>query len=249
VRRFVPALRRVASELRVPEPIRSRILLEMAADLEALYDHFRAQGIDEDEATRLTEERILASPEALRDLVAVHTTLYQRVAASAAGRLRWGFDLLLFATGVVPMIVLAAAAAATQLGSLGDAPLLAPILALAAAVAALSLGKAFQLFVRRERSTARLYRGLPTLVWLGALGAALGTLGFFWSVHSLAIALATGAVPEPAQRVAAEQVARDGTLCLLGLLLAFAAGLVWSVLVARAGMIEQQESATLLAAG
>jgi hypothetical protein len=240
-------LRRISSELAVPEPLKSRILLEMAADLESLYDHYRARGLDEDEAARRAEERLLASPEALRHLVGVHTTLYERLLSRAVGRLRWGFDLLLFAVGVVPMLALAVLVIAAQLHTVGGTPLIWPLLLLAAGVAVISLGKAYQLFIRRERSPARLHRGLPLLVLLGALGPAMGGLVFVLGSYQVATGLAMGVLPEPVHLTAAAQVARDGTLCLLGLLLGFAAGLVWFVLVNRLAAMEQAESAALLA--
>jgi hypothetical protein len=101
-------LRRISSELKLPEPIKARILLEMAADLEALYEHYCARGLAEEEAARLTEEKLLASPEALQHLIVVHTTGYQRWLGRAAERLRWGLDLLLFLLGVGPVVVIAA---------------------------------------------------------------------------------------------------------------------------------------------
>jgi len=248
VKRFLPALRRLSAELPLPEPTRSRILLEMAGDLDALFEHYRSRGVDEDEAARRTEEKLLASPEALQHLIAVHTTPYQRLLSRAAGRLRWGFDLLLFAVGVVPMLALAVAVAVAQADTLGGAPLLWPLLLVAAAAAAISLAKAYQLFVRRERSTARLHSGVPTLVFLGVLGPVLGGLVFLLSLHDLALGLAMGTLAGPSQAVVAARVARDGTLLLLGLLLGFATALVWFVLVNRIATIEETDGAALLAA-
>ena len=72
-RKFVPELRRISAELRLPEPARSRVLLEMAADLEALYLHFRERGLTDDEAVALAGERLLASPEAVDGLILAYS--------------------------------------------------------------------------------------------------------------------------------------------------------------------------------
>src|SRR5690606_35990989 len=92
-RRFLPALRRISDELTLPEPAKSRVVLEMAADLVSLYEHHRARGRGEEEAAQLAEETILASPEALRHLVLLHTTGHARWLGWAAGRLRRGVEV------------------------------------------------------------------------------------------------------------------------------------------------------------
>jgi hypothetical protein len=246
VRRFTPALRRISSELPLPEPTRARILLEMVADLEALLEHYRARGLDEEEAARRAEERLLASPEALEQLVAVHTTAYQRWVSRAAGRLRWGFDALLFAVGVLPIVGMAGFTVLVRLPGAAGSFLLWPLLGVATAIAGIALTKAYQLFVRHECATARLHRGLPTLVFLGAFGSLLGIFAALLGLYRLAMALMGGSAGVAAQVVIAEQAGRDATLFGLGLLLGFGAALVWFVLVNRLATIERAESAALL---
>ena len=70
--RFAPGLTRVSAALPLPEPARTRLVLEMAGDLEMVYAHHRAAGRSEEEAARLAEEKVLASAEVLSRLAAVH---------------------------------------------------------------------------------------------------------------------------------------------------------------------------------
>ena len=42
---FTAALRRIDSRLHLPQPARSRVILELAGDLEELYRHYRATGL------------------------------------------------------------------------------------------------------------------------------------------------------------------------------------------------------------
>lgn len=141
VRRFVPALRRISSELNLPEPTKSRLLLEMASDLEALYEHYRARGVDEEEAVRRTEEKILASPEVLQHLIAVHTRGYQRWLSHAAGRMRLGFELLLFTLGVLPMLAIAALTVIARVNGISPPLLLWTLFLIGVAIATLTLWK------------------------------------------------------------------------------------------------------------
>jgi hypothetical protein len=239
-------LRRISSELKLPEPTKSRILLEMASDLEGLTEHYRSRGLPEEEAAQRAEQKLLASPESLQHLIAVHTTSYQRWASRAAGRLRWGFDLLLFVVGVLPMLIACALVIAARAPSLGASPLAWPIGVAALAIAGIAGVKAYDLFVRRERSTARLHRGLPTLVLLGIVGPMIGLFAALLGLYRLAIALSAGTIDPAAYLAVTEQAGRDATVLALGLLLAFGAGLVWFVLVNRVSAIEQSESAALL---
>lgn len=48
--RFAAALRRVAGELDLPRAARDPLLLEMAADLEAVFEHHMARGLGTEEA-------------------------------------------------------------------------------------------------------------------------------------------------------------------------------------------------------
>jgi len=238
-------LRRISSEL--PEPIRARVVTELVADLEALVAHHRARGLSAEEAARRAEETLLVSPEALQHLISVHTTPYQRWVMGAAGRLRWGLDVVLFVVGVLPILVAGMLVIGAQAPRMGTNPLLWPILACACGIAGIAGVKVYQLFVRRERSTMRLHSGLRSLVFLGAGGAVLGLLAALFGLQRLTNALASAPGEVAATVEIAERAGSDATLLALGLLVAFGAGIVWFVLVNRIGLIERKESAALLA--
>ena len=53
--RFANVLRQARDRLQVPEPSRTRILLEMASDLEDSYQFYLSQGLDEKVRERLIQ--------------------------------------------------------------------------------------------------------------------------------------------------------------------------------------------------
>jgi hypothetical protein len=240
-------LRRISSELKLPEPVKARILLEMAADLEALYEHYCARGLAEEEAARLTEEKLLASPEALQHLIVVHTTGYQRWLGRAAERLRWGLDLLLFLLGVGPVVVIATWVVAAQVEAMLADPFVWPLLAAVAAVTVLAVWKALQLFRGRVTPTAELHRGLALLLFLGVVAPAFAAAAFLIRLHGVSMQVVSGRAAPEAMLAAMEPLVHSATLLGMGLLLGIGAGLVWFVLVNRIAAIEQAESAALLA--
>lgn len=119
---FAPALRRIADELDLPRRTRAAILLEMAADLEAVYEHHRRQGLPEEEAARRAEETVLASSEVIRRLGRLHRIPWRGWAEEAGERLTEGFELVLLLVCVLPALVVSALMAAWVLRA-GGSPL------------------------------------------------------------------------------------------------------------------------------
>lgn len=103
--RFDPVLRRVERELDLPEPTRSRVLGEMAADLEDLYRVYRERGLAEEEAERRALSLLGASPAAVGELRAVHESvalrLLRRFSRPGEGRLGPGLVTILTLAVVV----------------------------------------------------------------------------------------------------------------------------------------------------
>jgi hypothetical protein len=94
--RFARALADAAQRLTLPEPARSRILLEVAADMEDLHRTYLERGMGEKEAREAVLEHFDLSQEALRGLAAVHDTPLQRSLRGLSGqaRRRWARTLL-----------------------------------------------------------------------------------------------------------------------------------------------------------
>lgn len=219
----------------------------MASDLEALYEHYRALDLSEAEAADRAEAKLLASPEALRHLIEVHSTSYQRLVARTAGRMRWGFDLFLFLVAVAPLMAVSAMVMAGEDRPLEGGFLLWTLLAIGAGIIAIGAWKAFQIFVRGERSTAALNVGLFPLLFLGLIGPLFGLLGFLVALRRIGMELGSaGAGAGASMQIIAREVAAGGTLFTLGALLGIAAAVVWFVLVNRVTAIEQAESGALL---
>jgi hypothetical protein len=110
--RFADTLRRLNDKLDLPQPVRSRILLEIDSDLNALYQHFRDSGLSEETARRQAVEHCDLSDEALAELVDVHTSWFRRFLDrfSVQAQTRWEraflILLLVFVAAVTaPLVV------------------------------------------------------------------------------------------------------------------------------------------------
>ncbi len=217
----------------------------MAADVEALFAHFLAEGMPEEDAAREAERRALASPAEVHRLVAVHASGPQRWLAWLSGRMRRDLDLFLFAAAVLPILALSGAVVTPEILAGGASPFLWAVLAIGAGIAGLALLKLRQLFPRCEAGLEELRAGLSGLLFLGAMAPGVAALGALWQVCSLAMRLSrAGATDDLA--AAAVEIGRAATLVGSGILLAMAAGILWFLLANRVAAIERVERDFLL---
>ena len=98
--RFSSILADLNGRLAVSEPARSRVLLEVAADMEDLFAEYLGRGVSEAEAEAAVQDHFDLSEEVLRELVRVHDTPLQRSLENLTGHVRGSWSRLL-------MIVLA----------------------------------------------------------------------------------------------------------------------------------------------
>jgi hypothetical protein len=71
--RFTVFLNQTGERMALPKTTRSLILVEIASDLEELFNHYIEQGLSEDEAAARAEEKVDMSDQALAELVRIHS--------------------------------------------------------------------------------------------------------------------------------------------------------------------------------
>jgi hypothetical protein len=221
--RFGPALRRVAAELDLPRRARTELLLELAADLDAVYGHHRARGVPEDEAARRAEATVLGSGEVIRRLGRLHGGSWRGWAEEVGPRLSGGLDLVVLAVGVLPVIGTAIGASVWVLVG-RPSPSVLPILVVGALLLAVTGKEAVRLLRGRAPDRAN----LRTLVVLAAMAPALGLLAPVLGLRR-ALAGVEGVAPDQAELAAI--LAQEGATLLAGLVLGVVGLLAWLVLL------------------
>lgn len=231
--RFSRVLRRVESRLKAPEPERSRILMELAADLEDLYRTYRERGLDDSEARRKAEQWLVPSTSALDSLRSVHVPAFERLLDRLSGTTRGRVEL-----GIVSLVSLIAVGgslfAALRAGAVAPS---APTLWAVAFLAALGVGAAvrqgYTLFVRGDRLRQG-WRGRLHRVLAAAVATALAGL------VGAGVRLSLTDAPAGAGADAAafwSQVATATTVAALGLSASLLLALLWLLLRARADAV------------
>ncbi|HKJ93209.1 MAG TPA: hypothetical protein VJ957_08575 [Longimicrobiales bacterium] len=240
---FEREIRELADHLDLPQPVRSRILLELAADLEDLAAALGARGVSEEEAHERAVASLMPSAEALAELRGLHRPLYQRLVDRFAERTRHRLERLLLT--VVSAVVLG-----VGIGALWRVHLLAhaspfvwPLLAVAALAAVVGFGKLLQLYVVKDHAPGRLRRGMFLLPVLACAGAALGFIGLVLDFYATA-----GAIEADVARQGVLVLAwlrRDMAMFVLALLVTVLASLLWFVAALRVARVEQAEAESL----
>lgn len=236
---FAHVLRRAEGRLRVPEPQRSRILLEIAQDLEDAYRGYLARGCSEEEARRRAEAVFAASDEALDALGELHRPALQRVldrlsdadGHAAERTILTGLAVFALAVGIYG---LAAAGLARPMS-----PFAWPLLVLVA-VAAWACGRIAARLHLPVGAQPRRIR-LDILPGLAGGSLTLGLLGFLLESWQLAASIEAGGPGGVA--VAAPFLRRAAAQLTLSLILSLAIFFAWFHLRRRALEIERVRAA------
>lgn len=225
-RAFLPTLRRLERELKIPLPERVRVLREIEADLEELTGSFVARGYRLEDARGMALEALVPAGKALGDLRSAHASTYDVLTRRLGGsRLRMleRTALVLVTAGVI--VFEAAALLGADLRH-DPSPFLWPVLGLSGLLFAAAATKAFTLWIKRDHLDTD--RGVGIILVLCGLLMATGIGGAFVDFFLLAQTLER--VPDAATDSVLRWLRRDGALLSVTLLAAMVGGLTWFVL-------------------
>lgn len=240
---FDAELRALARELSLPEPTRSRVLLELRSDLEDMAGALRERGVAEEEARRRALTTLLPDAAARSALAVVHRPLYQRVVDrfSVPGRHRLERGFLAVLAGLQLAV---GAGLLVRLDLLrSPSSFLWPVLVLAALVPTAGVAKLLELYVVRSAGRDRLRRGVTLPLVLGGAAAVVAFGGLVVDLYGVA-----GRVEADVALQAVEVLGwlrRSAALLLVGVLAVSAGVLFWLAAAVRVARVERMEAMAL----
>lgn len=240
--RFADVLRETAERLNLPQPTKSRILIEIAGDMEDFYGACRERGLSKEEAHREAVGHFQLSDEALADLVTVHTSRVRRFLdrLSEQGRSRAERVALLL---VVVFVLTASGTEVAGTGLMGHAgPLAWPALLLAFGGIVLGIRKAWALWLTQDHDPRQLRDGLAVILAIACIDALIGFFGFWVEIQVLAQRLAAGA---PGTNLIIWMRASSATV-VVAMMSALICSLIWYLLAHKVARIEQAQVDYLL---
>lgn len=245
--RFARVLGEARDRLQIPEPSRTRVLLEMASDLEDSFRYHLSQGCDESEAARRAEEAFGTSEEAIKHLTRIHLSGFAGVQQRLSGQIGRPWERLLLLAILAFEILAAVKIVSHDAFFMFFSPFLWPIAALALAALLLTVWKLHQIFFQGDSDVRQIRSGLGGLLFFAGASLTVTACGFLFHLQRF-FRLNYEAAPESLFVNFAGWMATISFMMTLGLLLAMLTALSWFVLVNLAARSERREIEGLLGA-
>ena len=242
MKQFADVLRQINARLSLPQPTKSRILLEIAGDMEDLYQALRRQGLGRDEARGEAVARFELSNEALEDLIAVHTSRWRRFLDGLSEQGRGRLERV--ALGLL-VVFLVATTGRQALGSafFANATALSwPALLFGLGAILVGARKAWALWLEQDHDVRRLRQGMAPILVLAGLNFLIGFFGFWFEVQVIARRLGAG---EPSADLVGWLTATSATV-ITAMTSALICCLIWHLLEQKVTRIQQAEVTCLL---
>jgi hypothetical protein len=179
-------MRTIDSRLDLPQPARSRVLLEIAADLRDMYEHYRQQGLSAQEAHQRAVDHCDLSDEVLAELTRLHTSAWRRFMDrfSEQAQSRWERALtvlmLLFVAAIAGRVVVTFDVFATAHRWAWAA------VAVTSAAMVFAMIKIYLAFIKQDHESRRLRAGLSSLLVAAGADLAIGAYGNWMGMYRAA---------------------------------------------------------------
>jgi len=230
--RFNSFLTRTGERLALPKATRSLILVEIASDLEGLFQFYLEQGMSEEDAAARAEEKVDMSDQALAELVRVHSEV--RGWTDRLGKVAHPFGERM-AMSLLVIFFVAAAAVAVDGQTFAHLTLyIWPIVAILVLVV-VTFARQMARFSDRP-NPRRVREQLATPLFLGAGSVVVGFLSAGIQLYRALVRMAYD--PAGAGRVFSRAVLGGTATLVCALLIALVAGVVWFVLAGRTARLE-----------
>lgn len=238
--RFDVILHQTGDRLALPKATRSLILVEIASDLEELFQHYLREGLSEEEAAARAEEKVDMTDEALAELVRIHSDA-RGWTDRVARRVQPFWERIAMAVIVLFFI------ASTVLDH-GVRPLahltgfIWPIFGILIALVVFFIYEMVRF--SDHQSPRRLRDNLATPLFLGAASVVVGLAGAGIELYRALMRMA--ADPEHAAPLFATAILETTSTLAVALIVALGAGVAWFVLAGKVTRLEDDVARTFM---
>ncbi len=241
--KFGPILRELNHKLDLPRSTKARVILEIAADLQASYEYY-LQANSEQDAFNMAVEKFQLDGSALQELQQVYSQGINRwFDRLARFRFEWWGQLSLVALLLFLVLLTINQMNIVDLVSRASGFIWGTIvIGLAAAI--IFIERIFSLYVLNKHVVTTLRNGLGGLLILAVGSIVCGGLGT--SIEFYRMARMVFYQPQPFLPAFVFALDRSAALSVFSLLLAMIIAMIWYILLQKVVSIEQDEVAVLL---
>jgi hypothetical protein len=176
--RFSPILSRMNEKLMLPQPLKYRIMKEIAADLEDTYAFYIGQGSTEAEAETKALEKVAADDGVIDQLIEIHESPIRKMLRKLSKKMRYTIEISLWLS-LVALVGMVVYGLVLRSDTFAQSPFNWITGAFLVGMAGISGSKYYELYVKREYAIETIHRGLPLLIFISCLALLTSTLGFF----------------------------------------------------------------------
>ena len=237
---FAPILKKINKKLDLPQPIKSRIILEIAADMEDAYSLYLEQGMTEREAMAKVKETFAFSDSALRELTEIHQTFFRRILGKFSEQAANQWERVVLFVVFLFVVAISAKTLITTPFFSQASKFIFPISGLFIGIMLIAKIKFYQLYIRKDHDVKKLRRWMG---WIVILGVANLIISFGGGVFEF---LAWPSLAEDIFQKSLMQVIKFTTVGMVGSLVTILTAIIYFFLNGKIQKIEQAEASILL---
>jgi hypothetical protein len=256
--RFSPLLKEINNKLDLPQKLKSKIILEISADLNDLFQSYLAKGLNEKEALRKAEEKFGLSDEALIQLRRIHEVGFRRLVYNLSQQAQTWLERVSLLLIILLISILGVRAMFVTQFFQQSSILVLPVMGVAFVGIILSFIKFYNLYIKKDHNIQKLRTGLTALISLGGLSLFVGIGGYFLEIYlaggytifpPVSFFIAVCFTTESGNEIIhiTEDLMRSSSVGMAGLLVTILIFSIWFFLLNKVLKIEQAESEFLLA--
>jgi hypothetical protein len=255
---FKPLLIDINNKLELPQPTKSRIILEIAADLTDAYHTFQNQGMSENEAIEAAKQKFNLDKQSLNELVHVHQTSFQRWLdhLSAPAQTWWERVILI---GLLTFIIISGGITIMKIPLVEQAsPFVWIIFGLTIVAFAVFTQKIYQIYIKKDHNLIIIKRGVPFLLFISGFSLVSCMWGYYWQLYNFKeyghiletkmiylLHTTDDSFPQVFKDLIDWMIA-SSSFVMIGMLATIIIGFMWYFLMIKVSKIEEAEAAILL---
>ena len=177
--KFESTLKIISKKIELPQPMKSKILLEISADLNDAYELYIEQGFNEKEALTEAENKFNLDENSINELIQIYNTGFYKWLNNISDRTRNKWERIALIVIILFSLFFIGKLIFTTHFFLKTSIFVLPVLAVSFLATIFILIKYYQIFIIKDHNIKRLRSNLPTILFFGGASLLAGLIGFF----------------------------------------------------------------------
>ena len=255
---FKTLLISINKKLELPQPTKSRIILEISADLNDAFASFKNQGMSEKEAIEAAKQKFNLDKTALNKLIEIHQTTYRRWFdhLSTSAQSWWERTLLV---GLLTFVIISGGITMMNVPLVVESsPFVWIIYSFAIVAFALFIQKIYQIYIKKDHNLSTLKKGTPLLLFIAGLTLIFCVWGYYWQLNNfkeyghiletkmIYLIVTTDSSFADIYKQLVTWMVESSSFVMISMMVSVVISLMWYFLMVKISKIEEAEATILL---